>query len=214
MWFLLNSLFNVHIQAHTESNYTNIRLTFSSSTKLNRYIQIYMWKKLFSFKWMDQHSFRLIAQMQTQKWDKPFSYQLGRSAFSQISYLKKFTWAYTQERKHFCVKCVLAFSDSSKLKSHKQIHTREKPCCEVCQSTFSQKSNLKVNLQRHKGEKPYSCSVCVCESAFSVRSGLNRHMRIHTGKKPFSCREYGATFSNNSNLKNIRINTGEQPFSC
>lgn len=118
-------------------------------------------RNCFLFKWMDQHSFRLIAQMQTQKWDKPFSYQLGRSAFSQI-YLKKFTWAYTQERKHFCVKCVLAFSDSSKLKSHKQIHTREKPCCEVCQSTFSQKSNLKVNLQRHKGEKPHSCSVCVC----------------------------------------------------
>ena len=141
-----------------------------------------------------------------------------------------------------CQICDSNLQHSSKLISHKRIHTGEKTYkCKVCGQSFTRSSSLKHYVLRHTGEKPFKCTAC--DKCFWQKSALTTHMLIHTGEKPFKCfeceksfprkdhltihmqthnreKQYRCTtckksFKHQSNLKmHMRIHTGEQISKC
>ncbi|KAF8970953.1 hypothetical protein BDZ97DRAFT_1789449 [Flammula alnicola] len=51
--------------------------------------------------------------------------------------------------------------------------------CPECQKYFPRPSGLRTHMNMHTKEKPFSCSYPGCTRAFSVVSNAKRHMRTH-----------------------------------
>ncbi|XP_057661587.1 zinc finger protein ZFMSA12A-like isoform X35 [Diorhabda carinulata] len=86
-----------------------------------------------------------------------------------------------------CEICGLDFPNRSKLKSHMNKHTVEKPfTCEYCSKTFTHSSTLNVHKSvKHTGTKRYTCSFC--GKQFPFHAAYNYHLKLHTGEKPHGC---------------------------
>uniref|UniRef100_A0A3Q2QQH0 C2H2-type domain-containing protein n=1 Tax=Fundulus heteroclitus TaxID=8078 RepID=A0A3Q2QQH0_FUNHE len=113
-----------------------------------------------------------------------------------------------------CKKCGETFKDIFHLRSHVNIHTKEKPfACDDCGKEFRQAHVLKLHMRVHTGEKPFACDEC--GKTFSHKHSLKGHMTHHTGEKPFKCEECGKTFGVYGILRNhMTIHKGEKPFAC
>ncbi|KAF9554398.1 hypothetical protein CPC08DRAFT_175419 [Agrocybe pediades] len=51
--------------------------------------------------------------------------------------------------------------------------------CPECQKEFPRPSGLRTHMNMHTKEKPYACAYPGCTRAFSVVSNAKRHMRTH-----------------------------------
>ncbi|XP_058873758.1 zinc finger protein 771-like [Acipenser ruthenus] len=92
---------------------------------------------------------------------------------------------------HRCVDCGKHLSSARTLRSHRQIHTGEKPhACPTCGKTFRRSDKLRQHQRVHSGEKPYRCPTC--GRRFSQSNGLKIHQSTHPG--PYPCPACGEHF--------------------
>lgn len=85
-----------------------------------------------------------------------------------------------------CDLCEYSSQKVSSVKSHRMIHTGEKPFqCDLCSKSFRQKEHLKNHRMTHTKEKLFFCNECKYSCA--VRSKMDQHNLIHKGIKPYVC---------------------------
>ncbi len=133
---------------------------------------------------------------------------------SHTNIILSFTLEFILERNHsLVISAGLSFTQSSSLKIHINIHTREKPYCSHCDKKFSRSGDLEKHKLVHTGEKPYTCDQC--GKSFVLKQHFTAHVRVHTGEKPYKCLYCDKRFSQSGNLKtHKRIHTGEKPYHC
>uniref|UniRef100_A0A8C9WJY8 Uncharacterized protein n=1 Tax=Scleropages formosus TaxID=113540 RepID=A0A8C9WJY8_SCLFO len=82
--------------------------------------------------------------------------------------------------------CGRYFRDESALRSHRRVHSGEKPYqCERCPKRFSLKHQLDTHHRVHTGEKPFECRICGQRSR--DYSAMIKHLRTHGGAAPYQC---------------------------
>ncbi|KAJ8884095.1 hypothetical protein PR048_015952 [Dryococelus australis] len=113
-----------------------------------------------------------------------------------------------------CEVCGKNFSCKGTLRSHKMVHTGEKPCtCHICGKQFSQ-TGLYYHLRHvHGGLKEHTCDVC--GRSFAAKPAMEDHLRIHTGERPYVCATCGKMFKTKATLYiHNKTHTDVFPFSC
>ncbi|GFU53577.1 uncharacterized protein TNCV_3969451 [Trichonephila clavipes] len=77
---------------------------------------------------------------------------------------------------HNCELYNKAFSQSSTLKKHLLIHTKEKHhICEICNKPFSRSGDLKTHLRIHTKEKPH---VCEFIHRFDLKEDISLYLKL------------------------------------
>ena len=91
-----------------------------------------------------------------------------------------------ETKRRTCDLCGFSTSKASSFKSHKKIHTGEKPYqCTSCDYSCTKAGNLKTHSYTHTGEKPYQCGSCNFSTTESGK--LKKHSYTHTGEKLYQC---------------------------
>ncbi|XP_046558324.1 uncharacterized protein LOC124267447 [Haliotis rubra] len=119
-----------------------------------------------------------------------------------------------KKKRHRCDICLQKFVSYYGCKTHRLLHTGEKPFrCDVCGQSYVLAGSLKVHMLSHTNERPHVCEIC--GKSFKQPYILREHQMSHTGKKPFLCDLCGKSFVNKKKLKlHTFVHTRETPFNC
>ncbi|XP_075210622.1 uncharacterized protein LOC142317974 [Lycorma delicatula] len=92
---------------------------------------------------------------------------------------------HNEEKNYVCSICQKTFNQSSELKSHLNVHTKEKIyyVCKICHKVFNCNFNLKQHLNIHTKDKNYICNFC--QKSFNHKTSLKIHLNIHTKEKNY-----------------------------
>ena len=83
-----------------------------------------------------------------------------------------------ETKRRTCDLCGFSTSKATSFKSHKMIHTGEKPYqCTSCDYSCTTAGSLKTHFYTHTGEKPYQCGSC--DYSCTQAGHLKRHMKAH-----------------------------------
>ena len=83
------------------------------------------------------------------------------------------------KKKHNCNQCNYSTAIAGRLKSHKLVHSGEKPfACSQCEYSCTQAGSLKRHMLIHSGEKPFVC--IQCKYSCTQAGNLKRHILIHS----------------------------------
>ncbi|XP_053169755.1 zinc finger and BTB domain-containing protein 40-like [Scomber japonicus] len=121
-----------------------------------------------------------------------------------------------RSNKNACQECGRTFTSSSLLKSHRYVHSSERPFkCTQCNKTYKRSKDLHRHVLIHAnfGLPAFACTLC--EKKFMSHSSLAKHKRRHSGERLFACSHCNKRFWTSSDLKShMLIHTGERPYAC
>ena len=99
-----------------------------------------------------------------------------------------------------CNLCCKTFTASRALKSHKKVHSGQRPfACKDCKKFFPTSGGLRRHRTSHLVSRPFICSVC--DKPFKSNESLKTHLLIHSEEKNFSCSSCKTVFTSRSGMQ-------------
>lgn len=140
--------------------------------------------------------------------------EICSKGFSTQSRLHTHLQIHSEQRPFICIQCGASFKTKPALSFHSKRHAPVKPfVCENCGKGFIDKSKLEIHGRIHSGIKPYSCTIC--NKRFRVKRSLNDHLKIHAGIKSFMCSQCPKSFVLREQLVNHeKTHSGIRPHKC
>ena len=123
----------------------------------------------------------------------------------------------TKQRKQICTECGKMFQRPKDLRSHKKVHTQERPwrCDEDgCGKTFKKIQYLKAHKETHSSQRVF-CDVC--GNSYASRNCLYIHRKLHSSdNQPYRCDLCGKDFNKSSNLSKHKreVHSYASPYRC
>ncbi|KAH9248327.1 hypothetical protein BASA81_014001 [Batrachochytrium salamandrivorans] len=113
-----------------------------------------------------------------------------------------------------CPDCGKRFPQAGGLRSHRTVHTKEKPYeCLKCGKVFAHAYDLKCHDRIHTGERPFGCDIC--GRRFSQSTNLNSHRKLHVPGATLVCNVCGLPFATSEEIiqhRRIHDAPGTKPF--
>uniref|UniRef100_A0A8R1TXM8 C2H2-type domain-containing protein n=1 Tax=Onchocerca volvulus TaxID=6282 RepID=A0A8R1TXM8_ONCVO len=84
-----------------------------------------------------------------------------------------------QQQIYQCKYCPKMFGSESALQGHSQVHSTRAFRCDLCVLSFSSSQRLETHRKKHFAEKNFTCQIC--DLQFLNRDDLSLHVKMHGG---------------------------------